>query len=221
MPLYEGETLEARLLRAPPVSLEEGKRIVGKLALAVAALHRQGVIHRDIKPDNVVLLAGGGLRLIDLGVAHVPKLEDFPAEDIPGTPSYMAPELFQGQTGNEASDLYACGVTVYRMFAKSYPYGEVEPFSRPRFTKYTPLSRSRPDLPAWLDAAAARAVSVDPAKRFGDCIEFAHEIENGAAPQTRAARRLSLYEANPLLVWKLASAVLLALLVIALAVGKR
>ena len=221
MPFYEGETLEQRLTRAPPVSLNEGRRIVSKLALAVAALHRQGVIHRDIKPDNVILLAGGGLRLIDLGVAHVPRLEDFPAEDIPGTPSYMAPELFHGRKGDEASDLYACGVTVYRMFAQSYPYGEVEPFSRPRFGKYTPLSRARPDLPAWLDAAVARAVSVDPARRFGDCIEFAHEIENGAAPQRAAARRRPLYEANPLLVWKLLSAVLLALLMLALALGRR
>ena len=106
MPFYEGETLEQRLNRAPQLSLTEGIGIATKLARAVATLHRAGIIHRDIKPDNVILLAAGGLRLVDLGVARVPLLEDFPAQDIPGTASYMAPELFAGRAGDEASDLY-------------------------------------------------------------------------------------------------------------------
>jgi serine/threonine protein kinase len=96
MPFYDGETLEQRLNREPRLSYAEGAQIAARLARAVATLHRAGVIHRDIKPDNVLLLKDGGLRLIDLGVARLPQLEDFPAEDIPGTPSYMAPELFAG-----------------------------------------------------------------------------------------------------------------------------
>ena len=121
MPFYEGETLEQRLNRAPRLSLTEGIGIATKLVRAVTALHRAGIIHRDIKPDNVILLKDGGLRLVDLGVARVPLLEDFPAEDIPGTASYMAPELFGGKAGDEASDLFALGVTVYRMFTANYP----------------------------------------------------------------------------------------------------
>ena len=104
------------------------------------------------------------------------------------------------------------------MFTRSYPYGEVEPFSRPRFAKYTPLSRVRPDLPAWLDAAVARAVHPDPAKRYGDSIEFAHEVENGAAPLRALGPRLEpLYQRNPLLAWKIISACLLLALIAALA----
>ena len=222
MPFYDGETLEQRLVRAPPVSLAEGRRIASKLALAVAALHRQGVIHRDIKPENIILCVDGGLRLIDLGVAHVPRLDEFPTEDIPGTPSFMAPELFQGQRGDEGSDLYACGVTVYRMFTQSYPYGEVEPFSRPRFAKYAALSRLRPDLPAWLDAALSRAVHPDRAERYGDTIEFAHEVENGAAPlRALGPRREPLYQRNPLLAWKIVAACLLLALIASLAHGLR
>ncbi|MGL1479676.1 protein kinase domain-containing protein, partial [Vibrio parahaemolyticus] len=63
MPLYEGETLEQRLKRAPRLSLTEGIAIATKLVRAVTALHRAGIIHRDIKPDNVILLKDGGLRL--------------------------------------------------------------------------------------------------------------------------------------------------------------
>ena len=218
MPFYEGETLEQRLTREPPVSLADGTAIAAKLARAITALHRAHVIHRDIKPDNVILTADGGLRLIDLGVALVPDLADFPAEDIPGTPSYMAPELFAGRTGDETSDLYALGVTVYRMFCNAYPYGEVEPFTRPRFGKAVPMARYRPDLPAWLDAVVTRAVSVNPAQRFGDVIEFIHELENGAMwAKPARPRKISVYDANPLLVWKLLCAALLLALIVVIA----
>jgi serine/threonine protein phosphatase PrpC len=218
MPYYEGETLERRLARSP-FSLTHGVRVAVLLARAVDALHRVGVIHRDIKPENVILDPDGAPRLIDLGVARVPGLEEFPAPEIPGTPSFMAPELFEERSrGDEASDIYALGVTVYRMFTGSYPYGEVEPFMKPRFGKYTPLSRARPDLPAWLDVALARAVSVDPARRFGDAVEFAHELEQGSrlAGRPPAARR-SLLERDPAGFWRLIAAALAIALIATLA----
>ncbi len=212
MPFYEGLTLEQRLKRSP-ISLTEGVAIAVKMARAIDLLHRAGIIHRDIKPDNVILTEDGGLRLIDLGVARAPRIEDFPPADIPGTPSYMAPELFQGQPGAEASDLYALGVTLYRMFSGAYPYGEIEPFMTPRFGKYAALSRARPDLPVWLDAAIARAVAVDPQQRYGDVIEFAHELEQGAAlGNPRMAPTRSFYQRNPLRFWQIAALVLALLL---------
>ncbi len=85
MPFYDGETLETRLRRLPKIGLTEGVQIATRLARAIATLHRSGIIHRDIKPDNVILLRDGGLRLVDLGVSRVPQLEDFPEQDIPGT----------------------------------------------------------------------------------------------------------------------------------------
>jgi serine/threonine protein phosphatase PrpC len=218
MPFYDGETLERRLNRAPPVSYAEGAQIATRVARAVAVLHRAGIIHRDIKPDNILLLKDGGLKLIDLGVARLPQHEDFPAEDIPGTASYMAPELFAGAAGDEMTDLFALGVTVYRMFARFYPYGEIEPFSHPRFGRPASLAARRPDLPAWLDAAIARAIAVEPAQRYADVLEFAFEIENGARRGGPAEiRKKSLYEKNPLVFWQALSALLVILLMIALA----
>ena len=218
MPYYAGETLEARLKREPRVSLEEGIRIGVGVAKAVYALNRLRIIHRDVKPENVALLAAGGLRLLDLGVARLPGIHlEAASEDIPGTPSFMAPELFEGEAGDEQSDVYAVGVTLYRMFsAGAYPYGEVEAFSRPRFTKRTPLTQLRPDLPAWLDAVLARATAVEKSRRFGDAMEIAFELENGLAQGgKRVHDRVPLYHRNPVRFWQVVSA-LLALALLAL-----
>ncbi len=218
MPFYDGETMEQRLRREPKVALAEGVSIAMLLARALAALHRSGVIHRDVKPENVMLLRDGGLRLLDLGVCRAPHLDDFPRQDVPGTPSYMAPELFQGAAGDEASDLYALGVTIYRMFCRAYPYGEIEPFSRPRFGKPQLVCAKRPDLPAWLEAAILKAIAVDPRDRFGDVLEFAFELENGAARAIAPGpRKKSLHDRNPLIFWKAVSLLLLLLLIVTIA----
>ncbi|HUC72763.1 MAG TPA: protein kinase [Stellaceae bacterium] len=215
MPLYQGELLERRLSRSPALGLEEGRNIAVKLARAVAALHRAGIVHRDIKPDNVILEGGGSLKLIDLGVVRVPGLEDFPPEYIPGTAAYMAPEMAEGQPGNEATDIYALGVTMFRAFTGQYPYGNLDATSSPRRNRPVDFSALRPDLPAWLQAALARAVAVEPAKRFHDMTEFALEIEAGPARAPAAMRRpRTLYERAPLQVWQGVAALLaLALLV--------
>jgi serine/threonine protein phosphatase PrpC len=231
MPYYPGHTLETRLLRQPPVSLDEGTAIGITLAKAVYALNRLRIIHRDIKPDNVMLeatpsryaagsnVSGWTLKLLDLGVARLPGIQNGTDEDIPGTPSYMAPELFDGQAGDERSDVYALGVTLYRMYSGGhYPYGEVEPFSRPRFTKRSPLTRHRPDLPAWLDAALARATAVDSNERYADAMELAFELENGLMRGAKAQPdKLSLYDRNPLRFWQVVSLLLALALVAALA----
>jgi len=218
MPLYQGELLETRLRRRPSLGLEEGRNIAVKLARAAAALHRAGIIHRDIKPDNVILEGGGSLKLIDLGVVRVPGLEDFPPEDIPGTPGYMAPELFAGEPGNEGTDIYALGVTMFRAFTGEFPYGNADATSPPRRDRPQELSALRPDLPAWLQAALGRAIAIDPTQRFRDMIEFAVEMEAGPARAPAAVRRpRTLYERSPLQFWQgvaalLALALLLSLL---------
>jgi serine/threonine protein phosphatase PrpC len=214
MPLYQGELLESRLARPPLLGLEEGRNIAIKLARGAAALHRAGIIHRDIKPDNVILEGEGSLKLIDLGVVRVPGLEDFPPEDIPGTTAYMAPEMFAGEAGNEATDIYALGVTIFRAFTGEFPYGNLDATSPPRRTRPQALSDLRPDLPAWLQDALGRALALDPAERFQDMMEFAVEMEAGPtrAPVTER-RPLTLYERAPVRFWQGVAAILaLALL---------
>jgi serine/threonine protein kinase len=216
MPLYQGELLETRIGRRPSVGLEQGRQIAILLARAAAALHRAGIIHRDIKPDNVILEAEGSLKLIDFGVVRIPALEDAPPADIPGTPAYMAPEMFGGEAGNEATDIYALGVTMFRAFTGEYPYGNLDATSPPRRDRPAQLSALRPDLPAWLQAALARAVASDPADRFRDMAEFAVEMEAGPARAPNlVSRPRTLYERDPLRFWQVIAALLaLALIVV-------
>jgi serine/threonine protein phosphatase PrpC len=217
MPLYQGELLETRLARRPMIGLEEGRNIAIKLARAAAALHRAGIIHRDIKPDNVILESEGSLKLIDLGVVRVPGLEDFPPEDIPGTPAYMAPEMFAGEAGNEATDIYALGVTMFRAFTGEFPYGNADATSAPRRERPKELCALRPDLPAWLQAALGRAIAANPADRFRDMIEFNVEMEAGPARAPAAPRRpLTLYERAPVRFWQGVAALLGLALVLSL-----
>jgi len=217
MPLYQGELLETRLARRPAMGLEEGRNIAIKLARAAASLHHAGIIHRDIKPDNVILEGEGSLKLIDLGVVRVPGMEDFPPSDIPGTHAYMAPEMFSGEPGNEATDIYALGVTMFRAFTGEYPYGNPDATTRARRNRPTPLSALRPDLPAWLQGALARAIANDPAERYRDMIEFAVEMENGPAGAPAATHRpQTFYERHPVRFWQGVSALLALALILAL-----
>jgi serine/threonine protein kinase len=209
MPLYQGELLSTRLGRRPLIGLEEGRNIAIKLARGVSALHRAGIIHRDIKPDNIILEAEGSLKLIDLGVVRVPGLEDFPAEDIPGTLAYMAPEMFAEEKGNEQTDIYALGITMFRAFTGEFPYGNLDAVSPSRKSRPTPLGELRPDLPAWLQEVLRRAIALDPAQRFRDVTEFAVEMEAGPARAPTGLRRpQTLYERQPVRFWQGVAAIL-------------
>ena len=212
-PLYIGRTLHATIADEP-LGIEAGVKVGIRLARAVAALHRLGIAHRDIKPDNVILETNGGLKLIDLGVARLPRIEEFAEAEAPGTSGYKAPEMFAGNPGDTLTDQYALGVTLYRLFTGDYPSGQEEDFSRIRFEKPVRPTVHRPDMPAWLEAAILRAIAVDPADRFADVEELQHVLEHGSAQAVPIRRELSLMEREPVRFWQGVSAVLLVLLLL-------
>jgi serine/threonine protein kinase len=222
LPYYAGETLEQRLGRSPALSLSAGLDIAQKLAKGVAAMHRANVIHRDIKPDNVILQTpvpgqATGIKIVDFGLARFRHSRGAFTGPEPGTPSYMAPELFDGKPADEKTDQFALGVTTYRLFTGRFPYGEIEPFSHPRFRAPTSLVSHRPDLPAWLDRVIARAIAVDPDERYADVLELMFELEHGADRASPiSVERKPLYHRNPLLFWKIVAGLLALLLLVSL-----
>jgi serine/threonine protein phosphatase PrpC len=213
MPYYAGESLEARLSRGP-MSVSDAISVACKVGRGLSALHRAGVIHRDIKPQNIVLLADGGVKIIDLGVARLAGLQDLEEAETPGTADFMAPELFEGARGDAFSDQYALGVTLYRMLTGQYPFGETPLGRRPLFGPVPPVSRLRSETPAWLSAAVMRAISLRREARFMDIEELVFQLELGRLRASPLEQPRPLLERNPLLFWQLLCALLAALLVI-------
>lgn len=196
MTWHEGESLKTRLSRGHRFDADEVAAIGLRLLKAVAILHRLGIVHRDIKPDNIQIGAQGQITLLDLGVAASDG-ERLSEINNPGTPSYMAPELFSEGVANEVSDLYACGVTLYELLTRKYPYGEIEPFQHPRFSQPTPPTRYRPDIPEWLETVLLKACAREPKDRFETAEEFTLAMERGAYRPLRSNRRIPLAARNP------------------------
>jgi serine/threonine protein phosphatase PrpC len=197
---YAGATLEQRLLEGP-LPLADWLALAPRLISAVGLLHRRNILHRDIKPENLHLGDDGELRLLDFGLAYSPGLSTDPPNALPGTPSCLPPEAFAGAAPTTARDLYATGVTLYRLLTGHYPYGEVEPFQRPRFGQPVPASRYRPDLPGWLDEWLARSVASDPGARFETAEQGLLELEQGER-KALSSRPRPLLEREPLKVWR-------------------
>ncbi|MDB5802141.1 MAG: serine/threonine protein phosphatase [Rhodocyclales bacterium] len=204
MSWHDGESLKQRLARGHRFNAAEVAALGEKLLKGISALHRLAIIHRDVKPDNLHLGTDGRLRILDLGVAASDgqsEGERFGEINNPGTPSYMAPELFASgedrPRANESSDLYAVGVTLYELATRKYPYGEIEPFQRPRFGDPTPPTRYRPDIPEWLESVLLKAVAREPGRRFETAEEFLLALERGAHSPLQVARHRPLMERDP------------------------
>ncbi len=210
MTWHEGETLRTRLDRGHRFDPDEIALYGIRLLRALAQLHRMGIIHRDIKPDNLHIDQQGVLRILDLGVAASDS-EKFCEINNPGTPSYMAPELFSGGKAGESTDLYACGVTLYELLTRKYPYGEIEPFQKPHFKDPAPPTRHRPDSPDWLENLILKACARDPKERFETADEFLLALERGAHRPLTSPRRMPLVQRNPSLALKIVAMGSLAL----------
>ncbi|MHC8386441.1 protein kinase domain-containing protein [Pseudomonas sp. LB3P14] len=211
---YSGSTLAALHADVGPLPLAQWQDLAERLLRAVGMLHRRQILHRDIKPENLLLGDDGELRLLDFGLAYCPGLSEDQPSALPGTPSYIAPEAFRGETPTPQQDLYAVGVTLYFLLTGHYPYGEIEAFQRPRFGVPVSASRYRPDLPEWIAHSLERAVAVDPDQRFETAEEWLLLLEQGER-HSLSVRPRPLLEREPLKVWRtLALASLLVNLVL-------
>ena len=201
MTFHAGATLQQHLDSGKHFSLTEVAAIGVQVAKALGVLHRMSVIHRDVKPANLMQEERGELKLLDMGVALAAGVPYPELQGNAGTPSYMAPELFAGEIASTQSDLYAAGVSLYHLLTRKYPYGEIEPFQHPRFADPTPPTRYRPECPQWLENVLLRAVARDRKQRFETAEEMLLALERGELKAVSAPLRTPLAQ-RPEALWQ-------------------
>lgn len=167
--LIEGRTLEQRLREDGPIGADEAILIGRDLCRALAAIHKTGLVHGDIKAANVIREQGGRLVLADLGSATRITDQEHSQEEVYISPLTTAPEILEGATPDPCADLYSLGVLLYRLLSNSYPV-ETENLSKlvdqHKRGERRLLRDQRPDLPAGLIRVIERAISPEPESRF-------------------------------------------------------
>ncbi len=191
MPYVEGESLRDRLRRQAQLSLEDAVRITREVALALDFAHKRGIVHRDVKPENILLTSDGQALLADFGIARAlassgeasgaSGMTLTATGTVVGTPAYMSPEQASGErTAGPASDIYSLGAVCYEMLAGEPPF--TGPTAQAVIAKMMSspapsVRRARASVPDAMDAALRRALAPVPADRWPTAGDFARALD--------------------------------------------
>ena len=193
MELVEGESLATKLERLGRLPADETRDILIQIASGLAAVHKLGIIHRDVKAANVIEMADGVAKLLDFGISrpveHAPQLTSTGL--VMGTPSSMAPEQLRGEDLDARADVYALGVLAYQLLAGQRPYEGEDPteIATKQDTPYVPLKTLRPDVPRDIENAIRRALAQKRDERYWNCEEMLKDLAPaGLRPGTIAHR---------------------------------
>lgn len=190
MEYVDGESLRAYLKRAGKLTPERTIDLARQIAAGLSEAHAQGVVHRDLKPDNVMLGRDGLVKLLDFGIARALGSDTATVRTIMGTPEYMAPEQSQGKAVDQRVDLYALGLILYecltgrRAFSGATP---VEIALKQLKEKPLPPRKFLPSTPAPLEAVVMRCLEKDPARRYASATEIQRALAQPAIPASRAS----------------------------------
>ena len=186
MPPVHGESLGVRLAQMGRLPVDEARRIAGQVAAALEYAHSQGVIHRDIKPGNLLLDPTGHVWVADFGIARAiagdksePLTETGGA---PGTPFYMSPEQIRGSPLDGHTDIYSLGCVLYEMLAGAPPYTGPTPqsvYAKQLDDPVPPISKVRSDVPVGIARIIERAMAKEPDQRFRTAAEFRSDLTRG------------------------------------------
>ena len=188
MEVAVGTSLKDRLARGNPLSPGEVATVATQIASALQAAHQQTIIHRDVKPANILEVEPGLWKLADFGLARVPGSTVTLDGQFLGSPAYAAPEAIQMGDSTPATDIYGLGATMYEALVGHPPYGPDGLMTQGALAgdfPATPISNRRGDVPAALDGLILRAVSRDPDER-PSALQMAEEVSLHAPP-VRAA----------------------------------
>ncbi len=208
MSYVDGETLGERLRREGPLSAADAMRVLREVAWALAYAHGRGIVHRDVKPDNILLEAGTGRAFVtDFGIAHggATSLADTDPGKIMGTANFMSPEQAAGEPIDGRSDIYALGVVGYLAVSGRLPFeaSNLPALLVKQATEVPPsVLRAAPGLPPALAGAIDRCLARDPADRYpdGESLGAALAPTAEARPALPTTLRTWLAARNPLVV---------------------
>jgi eukaryotic-like serine/threonine-protein kinase len=184
MAYCEGETLKQRLERGP-IPPVEAARIAIDIGRGLAKAHQAGIIHRDVKPGNIMLLEGGTARLLDFGIARLSRDDITQSGTTLGTIAYMSPEQVKAQEVGLQSDGWSLGVVLYEMLAGRRPFTGASDFELLQAIVERPAT-AIPGVPAELTAVVSRALEKEPSRRFATVFEMVTALDTWL--QTTTAR---------------------------------
>ena len=175
MELLQGEPL-SRVMEEEPLSTARALRLADSILAGLEYAHSRDVIHRDIKPDNVFVLQGDGIKIVDFGLARVAASTTITRTGaVMGSPGYIAPEVIDGKQADKRTDVFSFGVLFYEMLTGSRPFGPetaFESFARVIYRIMSedpqPVSVVNPEVPVEIDALVARMLAKNPEERFQD-----------------------------------------------------
>ena len=209
MEFVDGQTLSQWMIDHPRPDLETVRGIVEQITRGLRAFHRMEMLHRDLRPENVMIDKTGTAKIIDFGSTQVAGVaeSDRSADlnPVPGTVQYAAPEYFLGEGGTPRSDLFSLGVIAYQMLTGRLPYGaemaKARTRSQQRNTTYISVLDNDREIPAWIDGVLKKAVHPDPRKRYEELSEFVFDLRHPNDSFLKSSTA-PLLERNPLLFWK-------------------
>jgi len=181
MAYVDGEPLRARLARGP-MTVEEVLSVAIQAAVGLGQADRNGVVHRDIKPGNLMLTRDGTVKIVDFGLASLAGHAHLTLSgQVVGTAAYMSPEQARGDAADCRSDLWSLGVVIYEMLSGRLPFAgksDAATLHAVVYDDFRPLAELKPDLPPSLLAAVGRCLAKDPAVRYQTAAELVADLEN-------------------------------------------
>ena len=219
----KGFTLRQWMQQNPTPNVNEVINYIEQISSALRAMHRQDVIHQDLKPENIMIDEKNRIKIIDFGAVHAAGLAELASvlqrQQPEGTLNYTAPEYLMGEKGSKRSDIFSLSVIAYELLTGKLPYKEKKTnkfqLNNYQHMQYISVKKYREDLPGWIDIALKKGCMPNPEKRYALLSELTHNLKS---PKDNLLNydEEPLITRNPILLWQLIAGFFFSLFIIAI-----